>query len=74
MIDKISNLDKQQYANIANFFTAWLEKHPFAEMDDDTHRTIRMAAKTYISLYENFLELYTHVANMEYITDTKKMH
>ena len=36
MIDKISNLDKQQYANIANFFTAWLEKHPFAEMDDDT--------------------------------------
>jgi len=22
----------------------------------------------------NFLELYTHVANMEYITDTKKMH
>ena len=74
MIDKISNLDKQQYANIANFFTAWLEKHPFAEMDDDTHRTIRMAAKTYISLYENFLELYTYVAKMEYITDTKKMH
>ena len=74
MIEKISNLDKQQYANIANFFTACLEKHPFAEMDDDTHRTIRMAAKTYISLYENFLELYTHVAKMEYITDTKKMH
>ena len=74
MIDKISNLDKQQYANIANFFTAWLEKHPFAEMDDDTHRTIRLAAKTYISLYENFLELYTYVAKMEYITDTKKMH
>ena len=74
MIDKISNLDKQQYATIANFFIGWLEQHPFSEMDDDTHRTIRLAAKTYISLYENFLELYSHVANMEYITDTKKMH
>ena len=74
MIDKITELDKQQYARIANFFNGWLEKHPFTEMDDDTHRTIRLAAKTYISLYENFLELYSYVASKEYITDTKKMH
>ena len=74
MIDKISNLDKLQYAKIANFFTGWLEQHPFAEMDDDTHRTIRMAAKTYISLYENFLELYGYVVTKEYKTDSKKMH
>jgi hypothetical protein len=74
MIDKISNLDKQQYAKIANFFIEWLEQHPFSEMDDDTHRTIRLAAKTYISLYENFLELYGYIASKEYITDTKKMH
>jgi|TARA_Y100000310_G_scaffold223510_1_gene225408 hypothetical protein len=74
MIEKISNLDKQQYANIANFFIKWLEEHPFAEMDDDFHRTIRMSAMTYISLYENFLELYGYIVSKEYKTDTKKMH
>tara|TARA_B100000586_G_C20065477_1_gene408239 strand:+ start:961 stop:1185 length:225 start_codon:yes stop_codon:yes gene_type:complete len=74
MIDKISNLDKQQYANIANFFIEWLEQHPFPEMDDDIHRTIRMSAKTYISLYENFLELYAYVAGNEYSTTSKKLH
>ena len=74
MIDKISNLDKQQYAKIANFFIAWLEQHPHAEMDDDFHRTMRLSAQTYIKLYENFLELYGYVVNMEYITDTQKLH
>ena len=74
MIEMISNLDKQQYANIAQFFIEWLEKHPFPEMDDDDHRTIRMSAKTYLSLYENFLELYAYVANNEYSTTSKKIH
>ena len=74
MINKISNLDKQQYAKIANFFIAWLEQHPLAEKDDDFHRTMRLSAQTYIKLYENFLELYGYVVNMEYITDNKKMH
>jgi hypothetical protein len=74
MIEMISNLDKQQYANIAQFFIEWLEKHPFPEMDDDGHRTIRMSAKTYLSLYENFLELYTYVSNNEYSTTSKKIH
>ena len=74
MIDKISNLDKQQYTKIANFFIAWLEQHPHAEMDDDFHRTIRLSAQTYLKLYKNFLELYSYVVNMEYITDNKKMH
>lgn len=74
MIDMISNLDKQQYANIAQFFIEWLDEHPFPEMDDDFHRTIRMSAKTYLSLYENFLELYTYVSNNEYSTTSKKIH
>ena len=74
MIDMISNLDKQQYANIAQFFIEWLDEHPFPEMDDDIHRTIRMSAKTYLSLYENFLELYTYVSNNEYSTTSKKVH
>ena len=74
MIDKISNLDKQQYVKIANFFIAWLEQHPHAEMDDDFHRTMRLSAETYLKLYENFLELYGYVVNMEYITDNKKLH
>ena len=74
MIDKISNLDKQQYTKIANFFIAWLEQHPHAETDDDFHRTIRLSAQTYLKLYENFLELYGYVVNMEYIPDNKKIH
>ena len=74
MIDKISNLDKQQYVKIANFFIAWLEQHPSVEMDDDFHRTMRLSAQTYLKLYENFLELYGYVVNMEYIPDTKRMH
>ena len=74
MIDKISNLDKQQYTKIANFFIAWLEQHPSVEMDDDFHRTMRLSAQTYLKLYENFLELYGYVVNMEYIPDTKRMH
>ena len=74
MIDKISNLDKQQYVKVANFFMAWLEQHPHAEMDDDFHRTMRLSAHTYLKLYENFLELYGYVVNMEHIPDNKKMH
>ena len=74
MINKISNLDKQQYSKIANFFIAWLEQHPSTETDDDFHRTMRLSAQTYLKLYENFLELYGYVVNMEYITDNKKMH
>jgi hypothetical protein len=74
MINKISNLDKQQYVKIANFFMGWLEQHPHAEMDDDFHKTMRLSAQTYLKLYENFLELYGYVVNMEYITNSKKMH
>ena len=74
MIDKISNLDKQQYTKIANFFIAWLEQHPHAEMDDDFHRTIRLSAQTYLKLYKNFLELNSYVVNMEYIPHNKKIH
>ena len=74
MINKISNLDKQQYAKIANFFIAWLEQHPLAEKDDDFHRTMRLSAQTYIKLYENFLELYNYVVNTEYLTGSKRIH
>ena len=74
MINKISNLDKQQYSKTANFFIKWLEHHSFAEMDDDFHRTLRLSAQTYLKLYENFLELYGYVVNMEHIPDNKKMH
>ena len=74
MINNISNLDKQQYAKIANFFIAWLEQHPHAEKDDDFHRTMRLSAQTYIKLYENFLELYGYVVNIEYLTGSKRIH
>ena len=74
MIEHITELDKQQYANIANYFIEWLEMHPYPEEDDDVHRTIRMSATTYLHLYENFLDLYTYVVKSTYIPKSKSLH
>ena len=57
MIDKISNLDKQQYAKIANFFIAWLEQHPSVEMDDDFSHNPAELSKNINYFYKNSLDL-----------------
>ncbi len=76
VITEISELDKQQYARTASFFVEWLVLHPYPEEDDDFHRTIRMSARTYLSLYENFLQLFTRVIQKDYINpkNNSKLH
>jgi hypothetical protein len=76
MIEKLTDQEKVQYVTTAKFFTGWLGLHPHPEEDDDFHRTIRMSALTYLSLYENFLELYKHMAQKDYIIpkNNKKLH
>jgi len=76
MIEKLTDQEKVQYVKIAKFFTGWLELHSHPEEDDDFHRTIRMSALTYLSLYENFLELYKYVVQKDYINpkNNSKLH
>lgn len=72
MIEKITELDKQQYATTANFFSGWIELHPYPEEDDDFHRTIRMSALTYLSLYDNFLKLFQYISEKECIEPKRR--
>ena len=51
MIEKITELDKQQY---------------------DFHRTIRMSALTYLSLYDNFLKLFQYISEKECIEPKRR--
>ena len=73
-IEMTKPIDKEQYAKIAQFWLHWLKQHPRSEDDDDFHKIIRESAKTYLDLYESWLDIYTYIVKTTYIPTNKKLH